>query len=202
MTRPGSRNPEGSDYHHKTARPRPPKRALTSSDESPLGRDRDRGRVRPRVWTRCCYFLIIGVPLVYLGLMPLRPWMLVNAPVLQEFINGAKTAVVAAGPPTPASVRFRCGSSSLPDSYRNGETRLGLLVGQLTLGRRNSTALRPKRATDQTHRIPQADPELGLLPHDRRLALPGEYQEISSTSSPAGHGCGYRCSSSPTSWAA
>ncbi|HCG56071.1 MULTISPECIES: DedA family protein [Brevibacterium] len=42
-------------------------------------------------------FIIIGVPLVYLALMPLRPWMLVNAPVLQEFINGAKTAVVAAG---------------------------------------------------------------------------------------------------------
>lgn len=42
-------------------------------------------------------FFIIGVPLVYLGLMPLRPWMLVNAPVLQEFINGAKSAVVAAG---------------------------------------------------------------------------------------------------------
>lgn len=42
-------------------------------------------------------FLIIGIPLIYLALMPLRPWMLVNAPVLQEFINGAKTAVVAAG---------------------------------------------------------------------------------------------------------
>ncbi|MCD1285281.1 MULTISPECIES: DedA family protein [unclassified Brevibacterium] len=42
-------------------------------------------------------FIIIGVPLVYLSLMPARPWMLVNAPVLQEFINGAKTAVVAAG---------------------------------------------------------------------------------------------------------
>ena len=42
-------------------------------------------------------FIVIGVPLVYLALMPLRPWMLVNAPVLQEFINGAKTAVVAAG---------------------------------------------------------------------------------------------------------
>ena len=42
-------------------------------------------------------FVIIGVPLVYLALMPLRPWMLVNAPVAQEFINGAKTAVVAAG---------------------------------------------------------------------------------------------------------
>ena len=36
-------------------------------------------------------FIIIGVPLIYLGLMPLRPWMLVNAPVVQEFINGAKT---------------------------------------------------------------------------------------------------------------
>ena len=41
-------------------------------------------------------FIIIGVPLIYLGLMPLRPWMLVNAPVVQEFINGAKTSVVAA----------------------------------------------------------------------------------------------------------
>ena len=39
--------------------------------------------------------LIIGVPFIYLGLMPFRPWMLVNAPVLQEFINGAKTAIVA-----------------------------------------------------------------------------------------------------------
>lgn len=41
-------------------------------------------------------FIILGVPLLYLCLLPLRPWMLVNAPVLQEFINGAKTAVVAA----------------------------------------------------------------------------------------------------------
>ncbi|WP_434591715.1 DedA family protein [Brevibacterium sp. 1718] len=41
-------------------------------------------------------FIIIGVPLIYLGLMPLRPWMLVNAPVVQEFINGAKTSIVAA----------------------------------------------------------------------------------------------------------
>ena len=41
-------------------------------------------------------FVIFGVPLVYLALLPVRPWMLVNAPVLQEFINGAKTAVVAA----------------------------------------------------------------------------------------------------------
>lgn len=40
--------------------------------------------------------LIIGVPLIYMGLLPFRPWMLVNAPVLQEFINGAKTAIVAA----------------------------------------------------------------------------------------------------------
>lgn len=40
--------------------------------------------------------IIIGVPLIYMGLMPFRPWMLVNAPVLQEFINGAKTAIVAA----------------------------------------------------------------------------------------------------------
>ena len=42
-------------------------------------------------------FVIFGVPFVYLALLPFRPWMLVNAPVLQEFINGAKTAVVAAG---------------------------------------------------------------------------------------------------------
>lgn len=42
-------------------------------------------------------FVIIGVPIIYLALLPLRPWMLVNAPVLQEFINGAKTAIVAAG---------------------------------------------------------------------------------------------------------
>ncbi|WP_025777614.1 DedA family protein [Brevibacterium sp. VCM10] len=41
-------------------------------------------------------FIIIGVPLIYLGLMPLRPWMLVHAPVVQEFINGAKTSIVAA----------------------------------------------------------------------------------------------------------
>ncbi|WP_209323945.1 DedA family protein [Brevibacterium renqingii] len=41
-------------------------------------------------------FIIIGVPLVYLALMPLRPWMLVHAPVVQEFINGAKTSIVAA----------------------------------------------------------------------------------------------------------
>ena len=41
-------------------------------------------------------FVIFGVPFVYLALLPFRPWMLVNAPVLQEFINGAKTAVVAA----------------------------------------------------------------------------------------------------------
>lgn len=41
-------------------------------------------------------FIILGVPLIYLALMPFRPWMLVNAPVLQEFINGAKTAIVAA----------------------------------------------------------------------------------------------------------
>lgn len=40
--------------------------------------------------------LIIGVPLVYMALLPFRPWLLVNAPVLQEFINGAKTAIVAA----------------------------------------------------------------------------------------------------------
>ncbi|SMX97141.1 membrane protein DedA, SNARE-associated domain [Brevibacterium sp. 239c] len=46
---------------------------------------------------RLLLFIIIGIPLVYLALMPLRPWMLVHAPVLQEFINGAKTAVVAAG---------------------------------------------------------------------------------------------------------
>ncbi|GAA1814060.1 MULTISPECIES: DedA family protein [Brevibacterium] len=37
------------------------------------------------------------MPVIYLALLPLRPWMLVNAPVLQEFINGAKTAIVAAG---------------------------------------------------------------------------------------------------------
>lgn len=42
-------------------------------------------------------FIIIGVPVIYLALLPVRPWMLVNAPVLQEFINGAKTAIVAAG---------------------------------------------------------------------------------------------------------
>lgn len=41
-------------------------------------------------------FVIFGVPFIYLALLPFRPWMLVNAPVLQEFINGAKTAVVAA----------------------------------------------------------------------------------------------------------
>jgi membrane protein DedA with SNARE-associated domain len=41
-------------------------------------------------------FVIIGVPLIYLGLMPVRPWMLVHAPVVQEFINGAKTSIVAA----------------------------------------------------------------------------------------------------------
>lgn len=41
-------------------------------------------------------FIVLGVPLIYLMLMPLRPWMLVNAPVLQEFINGAKTSIVAA----------------------------------------------------------------------------------------------------------
>lgn len=42
-------------------------------------------------------FVILGMPVIYLALLPLRPWMLVNAPVVQEFINGAKTAIVAAG---------------------------------------------------------------------------------------------------------
>ena len=54
------------------------------------------GRAKPRAWTRLLLFIIIGVPLIYLGLMPFRPWMLVHAPVVQEFINGAKTSIVAA----------------------------------------------------------------------------------------------------------
>lgn len=52
------------------------------------------GKARPL--DKVLLFIILGVPLIYLALMPLRPWMLVNAPVLQEFINGAKTSIVAA----------------------------------------------------------------------------------------------------------
>lgn len=86
---------ESSDSHHDGPT-EAPKESTDSSDESPWAAIKPWKGKAARL-DKVLLFLIIGVPLVYLGLMPLRPWMLVNAPVLQEFINGAKTAVVAAG---------------------------------------------------------------------------------------------------------
>lgn len=48
-------------------------------------------------WDKILLALIFILPLVYLLLLPLRPWMLANAPLLQAAINGARTAVVASG---------------------------------------------------------------------------------------------------------
>ncbi|WP_240372593.1 DedA family protein [Brevibacterium zhoupengii] len=86
---------ESSDSHHEGP-DEAPDESTDSSTESPWAALKPWQGKASRL-DKVLLFLIIGVPLVYLGLMPLRPWMLVNAPVLQEFINGAKTAVVAAG---------------------------------------------------------------------------------------------------------
>jgi membrane protein DedA with SNARE-associated domain len=52
---------------------------------------------KARTVDKVLLFIVLGVPVIYLALMPARPWILTHAPVLQEFINGAKTSIVAGG---------------------------------------------------------------------------------------------------------
>ena len=41
-------------------------------------------------------FAIFGIPLLYLGLLPLRPFMLANFPITLEFITGARSSIIGA----------------------------------------------------------------------------------------------------------
>ena len=41
-------------------------------------------------------FAIFAVPAFYLGMMPFRPFLIANQPILLEFLTGAKTAIVGA----------------------------------------------------------------------------------------------------------
>ena len=49
------------------------------------------------VWDKILIMLVFVLPFVYLALLPLRPWMLANAPLWQALINGARTSIVASG---------------------------------------------------------------------------------------------------------
>lgn len=86
---------ETSDHADAPATAAPSLNASSPSAENPWAAVTP-WRGKAQRLDKALLFIILGVPLIYLALMPFRPWMLVNAPVLQEFINGAKTAIVAA----------------------------------------------------------------------------------------------------------
>lgn len=88
-------SPEGASAEQPTAGAGQPHADEKKADENPwkaIAPWKGKAQTADKV----LLWVIIGVPLIYMALLPLRPWMLVNAPVLQEFINGAKTSIVAA----------------------------------------------------------------------------------------------------------
>ena len=172
-----------------------------AADEKPMEEEEENPWAAIKPWEgksarldKVLLVLIIGVPFIYLGLMPFRPWMLVNAPVLQEFINGAKTAVVAGA------------------AYaRVGEIPLWLVVfagfiGMAKLdwapfwlaGRRWGDGIlrlfwrRTSASASASKQASSGSPSWALLPHDRRRSLPGSPRRPSSTWSPDGRACAWR----------